>query len=56
VKKKITDAKKTGINIRCIVVINPGNPTGQVLSKGNIEEIIDICYKNDILIMADEVY
>lgn len=56
VKKKITDFKKAGVNIRCIVVINPGNPTGQVLSKANIEEIIDICHKNNILIMADEVY
>jgi glutamate--glyoxylate aminotransferase len=28
VKKKITDAKKAGIDIRCIVIINPGNPTG----------------------------
>ena len=56
VKKQIVDSKKAGLNIRCIVVINPGNPTGQVLSRGNIEEIIDICYKNNILIIADEVY
>lgn len=56
VKKKIEDAKKTGVSIRCIVVINPGNPTGQVLSRSNIEEIIEICHKNSILIIADEVY
>lgn len=56
VKKKIESAKKQGLNLRCIVVINPGNPTGQVLSKSNIQEIIDICYKNNILIIADEVY
>ena len=56
VKRKIESAKKAGINIRSIVVINPGNPTGQVLSRSNIEEIIDICYKNNILIIADEVY
>lgn len=56
VKKKISDSVKAGIIIRSIVIINPGNPTGQVLSKTNIEEIIDICYKNNILIIADEVY
>jgi len=56
VKRKIESSKKAGINIRSIVVINPGNPTGQVLSRSNIEEIIDICYKNNILIIADEVY
>ena len=56
VKQKIDQAKKEGTNIRCIVVINPGNPTGQVLSQKNIEEIISICYENNILIIADEVY
>ena len=56
VKKKISDFTKAGVNVRSIVIINPGNPTGQVLSKSNIEEIIDICYKNNMLILADEVY
>lgn len=56
VKKKIEDSRKNGINVRSIVIINPGNPTGQVLSYENIQEIIDICYKNEILIIADEVY
>ena len=56
VKLKIEQSKKEGVNIRCIVVINPGNPTGQVLSRQNIEEIVDICHKNSILIIADEVY
>lgn len=56
VKQKIDKAQREGINIRCIVVINPGNPTGQVLSRTNIQEIIDICYKKNILIIADEVY
>lgn len=27
-----------------------------MLSRSNIEEIIDICYHNNILIIADEVY
>ena len=56
VKKQIKLAHENNLKLKCIVVINPGNPTGQVLSKENIEEIIDICYKNQILIVADEVY
>lgn len=28
VKKKIKAAQKEGVNIRSIVIINPGNPTG----------------------------
>jgi aspartate/methionine/tyrosine aminotransferase len=56
VKKQIKEALSNNIKLRCIVVINPGNPTGQVLSKENIEEIISICHKNNIMIVADEVY
>lgn len=38
------------------MVINPGNPTGQVLSRDNIEEIIKFAYKEQLFILADEVY
>lgn len=54
--KRIRNAKDLGINLRGIVVINPGNPTGNVLERGDIEEIIKICYENEIVICADEVY
>jgi len=39
-----------------MVVINPGNPTGNVLRRQDIEDIIKICHENEILIIADEVY
>ena len=39
-----------------MVIINPGNPTGQVMTREDIEYVITVCHKNDILIMADEVY
>lgn len=29
-----------GVTPKCLVVINPGNPTGQVLSGENIKDII----------------
>lgn len=38
------------------MVINPGNPTGQVLSRENIEEIIKFAYKEKLFVLADEVY
>lgn len=53
---EIRKARKAGINVRAIVVINPGNPTGQVLSEENIADIIKLCHRHSILIMADEVY
>jgi len=49
-------AKAEGKTIRAIVVINPGNPTGQVMSVANLQEIVKFCHKNKILILADEVY
>ncbi|CAH0584576.1 unnamed protein product [Chrysodeixis includens] len=42
--------------VRAIVVINPGNPTGQVLTRENIEEVIKFAYRRDLFILADEVY
>ncbi|KAH8400030.1 hypothetical protein KR215_005588 [Drosophila sulfurigaster] len=50
------DAAKTQCNPRALVIINPGNPTGQVLSRQNIEEIIKFAHENQLLLLADEVY
>ena len=41
---------------RAIVVINPGNPTGNVLSKQNLEDVIKFAHRNKLFIFADEVY
>ncbi|CAB3222031.1 unnamed protein product [Arctia plantaginis] len=43
-------------NVRAIVVINPGNPTGQVLSRENIESIVKFAHEKKLFIFADEVY
>jgi alanine transaminase len=55
-KKAVEAVRKRGISPRLIVVINPGNPTGQVLSDENIREIIEFCRENKLMILADEVY
>lgn len=54
--KSFNDAKAKGINPVAIVVINPGNPTGAVLSLENIKMIINFAKKHNLSIMADEVY
>ncbi|KAJ2943492.1 hypothetical protein O0L34_g16600 [Tuta absoluta] len=43
-------------NVRALVVINPGNPTGQVLTRQNIEDVIKFAHKHNLFIFADEVY
>ncbi|KAJ8301330.1 LOW QUALITY PROTEIN: hypothetical protein KUTeg_020317 [Tegillarca granosa] len=41
---------------RAICVINPGNPTGQVLTRENIESVIKFAKAENLVILADEVY
>lgn len=41
---------------RAICIINPGNPTGQVLSRENIESVIKFAKKEKLMLLADEVY
>lgn len=43
-------------DVRAIVIINPGNPTGQVLTRQNIEAVIKFAYKEHLFLLADEVY
>ncbi|XP_023231302.1 alanine aminotransferase 1-like [Centruroides sculpturatus] len=53
-KNAISKAKET-CEPRAIVVINPGNPTGSVLTRENIEKIIKFAYEEKLFILADEV-
>ena len=54
--RSIHDAKLKGVKVKSLAVINPGNPTGQVLTRSNIEDLITFCYKHNLAILADEVY
>ena len=42
--------------MRALVVINPGNPTGQLLSVENQREVLEFCRDEGVVLMADEVY
>lgn len=50
IEKKITDKTKA------IVICNPGNPTGYLYSKEELERLRDIVKKHDLYLFADEVY
>lgn len=43
-------------NTRAIMVTNPGNPTGVVLSEEEMRMIADIAKKHDLFLISDEVY
>ena len=49
-------ARAKGTNVKAICVINPGNPTGAVLSHDNIEMVIRFAREHGLSILADEVY
>jgi alanine transaminase len=49
-------AKDKGVHPRALVIINPGNPTGQCLDEDNMKEIVRFCHKNQLVLLADEVY
>lgn len=41
---------------KLFLLCSPHNPTGRVWSKEELERIIDICLKNEVLIISDEIH
>ncbi|KAG6764718.1 hypothetical protein POTOM_032201 [Populus tomentosa] len=55
-RQSVTQARSKGITVRAMVIINPGNPTGQCLSEANLREILHFCYQENLVLLGDEVY
>ena len=49
-------AKSEGTDVRAIVVINPGNPTGASLSAGDVRSVLEFAAEEKLVVLADEVY
>jgi alanine transaminase len=49
-------AVSEGTDVRAIVIINPGNPTGSSLSEEDVKAVIDFAAQERLVILADEVY
>ena len=43
-------------NTKALSIVNPGNPTGHVLTKDEMRMIADVVKENDLWLIADEVY
>ena len=41
---------------KAIIICNPGNPTGYLYAKEELEQLRDIVQKHDLFLFADEVY
>jgi aspartate/methionine/tyrosine aminotransferase len=54
--KRVASARQHGMTVRALCVINPGNPTGTLLSRENMESLVRWCVKEHVVLLADEVY
>lgn len=50
IEESISDKTKV------IILNSPNNPTGKIISKETLEQVNQLCTKNDILLIGDEIY
>lgn len=55
-QRSLDQARAGGADVRVLCVINPGNPTGQCLSKESVDEVVRFCERECLVLLADEVY
>ena len=41
---------------RAIVLINPGNPTGAVLTRAEVDNVMEVAARNGLFVISDETY
>jgi len=54
--KKLRKAQKEGLTVKALAVINPGNPSGNVMTHCDLQVVVEFCAENGIVLLADEVY
>lgn len=48
--------KRINASTKAIMICNPGNPTGYLYTREELEALREICLKHDLFLFADEVY
>ncbi len=56
IKESYRKAKDEGTDVRAIVIINPGNPTGASLSASDVRSVLEFAAEEHLVLLADEVY
>jgi len=49
-------AKKITPRSKVLILAYPNNPTGAIMPKENLEQLVDIIIKNDLIVISDEIY
>ncbi len=55
-ERSLAEARARGVCVRALVAINPGNPTGNVMSEPNMREVAAFAARHGLVLLADEVY
>ena len=53
---KLAEATEDGLTVKALAMINPGNPTGQVMTRESVESVALFCARHNIVMLSDEVY
>ena len=48
--------RKINPQTRAILLINPSNPTGAVMSRETLEKVLELAREHNLVILADEIY
>ncbi|KAI5120386.1 hypothetical protein M0805_000166 [Coniferiporia weirii] len=56
VREALEKARGEGVDVRALVVINPGNPTGSLLTEEVQRALVELCAEHKLVLLADEVY
>ncbi|KAF8524670.1 1-aminocyclopropane-1-carboxylate synthase 2 [Hysterangium stoloniferum] len=56
VEQAVEKAIAEGTKPKGLVVINPGNPTGSLLTEATLARLVQIAEKHSLVLLADEVY
>ena len=43
-------------NTKAVIINSPGNPTGMIYSRDELQQIAEVCQERDIWIISDEIY
>lgn len=54
--QKALDAARSRCVPRCFLLVNPANPPSTVLSEQQLQDIIRFAYRNQLIILADEIF
>jgi aspartate aminotransferase len=52
----VADARRSGLNPRCVIVTVPDNPTGNVSSPATVRRLAEAARDLDLTIVSDEIY